>query len=55
MPVKGSYKDIREFVGDILQHNPSMALNVIDMARETPGGTRLVVDLRFELYLRGIL
>lgn len=55
MPVKGAYKDIREFVSEVLEHNPSLALDVMDIARETPNGARLAVELRFTLYLRGVL
>lgn len=53
MPVKGAYKDVREFVGEVLENNPSLALDAMGIARETPGGARLLVDLRFTLYLRG--
>lgn len=55
MPVKGAYKDIREFVSEVLEQNPSLALDVMDIARETPNGARLAVELRFTLYLRGAL
>ena len=55
IPVKGTYKDIREFVAAVLRETPSLALDAIDSAREAPTGVRLAADLRFTLYLRGAL
>jgi len=53
LPVKGSYRDIREYVGDLLQANPSLSLESIALIRDGPTGARLQADLRFTLYLRG--
>ena len=53
LPVKGSYRDIREYVGHLLQANPSLALESIALNRDGPMGPRLQADLRFTLYLRG--
>jgi hypothetical protein len=53
LPVKGSYRDIREYVGHLLQANPSLSLESIALNRDGPMGARLQADLRFTLYLRG--
>ncbi len=53
VPVKGSYRDIREYVGELLGQNPSLALDAITLGKNGPAGARLDADLRFILYLRG--
>lgn len=53
LPVKGSYRDIREYVGELLELNPSLSLDSISLNREGPTGARLDADLSFTLYLRG--
>lgn len=53
LPVKGSYRDIREYVGELLETNSSLALESIALNRDGPMGAKLQADLRFTLYLRG--
>lgn len=53
-PVKGSYQDIRTFVGDLLVAHPSLALDAMNITRESVPGGRLAVELHLTLYMREV-
>lgn len=52
LPVKGGYLQIRQFMAEILQENPSLALQGVTFTRDTVSRTGVDAQLRLTLYLR---
>jgi Tfp pilus assembly protein PilO len=52
LPVKGSYVQIRQFVNEVLNAIPTIALNDISMKRDDIMTDVLVTNIQFTLYLK---
>lgn len=52
LPLKGSYRQLRGFVGQVLAQVPGAALTDFHVRRETIASPELEARLRFTLYLR---
>lgn len=52
LPVRGSYGQIRAFVDGVLADVPSIALDDIEMRRDSAAEAALEARIRFTLYLR---
>lgn len=51
LPVRGSYVQVRRFIGDVLARIPSLALDEVGMKRESRGDPRVEASIRFTLFL----
>ena len=51
LPVRGSYVQVRRFIGDVLARIPSLALDEVAMKRESIGDPRVEASIRFTLFL----
>ena len=51
LPVKGSYRQIRGFIAQVLTDVPASALEEIGFRRDTVGTDRIDARLRLTLYL----
>jgi Tfp pilus assembly protein PilO len=53
LPIKGSYAQIRGFVGDVLAAIPAAVLEDVSLRRDSVENTRLEARVRFTVYLGG--
>jgi Tfp pilus assembly protein PilO len=51
LPVRGSYRDVRGFVNDVLDSVPSVALEELTLKRESVDERELEAKVRFTLFL----
>jgi Tfp pilus assembly protein PilO len=51
LPVRGSYVQVRKFVGDVLDRIPAIALDEIVIKREAINANRIDASIRFTLFL----
>jgi hypothetical protein len=52
LPVRGTYAQVRKFVGRVLQDMPTASLDTLRFERKRPAEAQLDAQLRFTLYLR---
>jgi Tfp pilus assembly protein PilO len=52
LPVKGDYVQVRRFIADVLQHMPALALESIEIKRETTLSGLVDTRLVFVLFMR---
>jgi hypothetical protein len=52
LPVKGTYIQIRKFIGKVLNSVPSAALEEVSFKRDTIGSGELEAKIRFVVYLK---
>jgi len=53
LPVRGSYAQIRAFIGDVLKALPAAALDEVSFERARISERQIDANIRFTLYLRG--
>jgi Tfp pilus assembly protein PilO len=53
LPVRGSYVQIRQFIAEVLDRIPAVALDEFIVKRETIGDPRIDASIRFTLFLDG--
>ena len=53
LPVRGSYVQIRQFIAEVLDRIPAIALDEFVVKRETIGDPRIDASIRFTLFLNG--
>jgi len=51
LPVRGSYRQVREFVAGVLENVPAAALDEIGFRRDSAGNPAVEARLRFTIYL----
>ena len=51
LPVRGSYVQIRNFIADVLERIPAVALDEIILKRDAIGDARIDASIRFTLFL----
>jgi hypothetical protein len=51
-PIRGSYAQIRQFVGEMLQEMPMLSLDTLRFERKKVGDTQLEAQLRLTLHFR---
>ena len=51
-PIRGSYTQIRQFVGEMLQEMPMLSLDTLRFERKKVGDTQLEAQLRLTLHFR---
>ena len=52
LPVRGTYPQLREFVGAVLKDLPAVSLDALRFERKRIGETRLEAQLRLTIYFR---
>lgn len=53
LPVRGSYVQIRQFIAEVLDRIPAVALDEFIVKRETIGDPKIDASIRFTLFLDG--
>jgi hypothetical protein len=53
LPVRGTYVQIRQFIAEVLDRIPAVALDEFTVKRETIGDPRIDASIRFTLFLNG--
>lgn len=51
LPVRGTYVQVRKFVGEVLEQIPAIALDEIAIKREAINANRIDASIRFTLFL----
>jgi Tfp pilus assembly protein PilO len=53
LPLRGSYVQIRRFIGEVLERMPAMSLDELVVKRESTTDSGVTASIRFTLYLNG--
>ena len=54
LPVRGSYAQLRQFVGRVLKDMPTASLDAVRFERRKPGDAQLEAQVRLTIYLRPV-
>jgi hypothetical protein len=54
LPVRGSYAQLRQFVGRVLKDMPTASLDAVRFERRKPGDTQVDAQVRLTIYLRPV-
>ena len=54
LPVRGSYAQVRQFVGHVLKDMPTASLDAVRFDRRKAGDAQLEAQVRLTIYLRPV-
>ena len=54
LPVRGSYAQVRQFVGRVLKDMPTASLDAVRFERSKAGDAQLEAQVRLTIYLRPV-